>query len=600
MWGITNVWWAYERDHSGEHCGEQNRRVAVVSALRRVFAAGTLTSLVCWTAATGVARAETLIYWSDSSGNKTSFTTLDGSSSDALMPTEATVAGPEGVVIQPEANRIFWANRAANRISAFRPGEVSGSDLPTVGATVDEPVGLAIEFRERVPFPGAWKAATLYWTNRAANKISWASLDGGGAGDLNTEGATVNKPFGVAVDATGRKIYWANSGGPSGGSISFAPLDGSGGGNLPTGGATLSAPAGVALDIAAGRIYWANSAATGKSPAYTLSFANLDGSGGGDLALGPGGAVVNRPVGVALDPSTSRIYWVDEAPGGIYFAGLAAGSHGGQINAPGAKGATPAFLALLQAPIATPAALPEIYWGGMGTEPSPPVGKGVGCKPGGWEEDLPGGFLFRAPAFPESGQLSYQLDGIEIPGTRRQVRESHRDAYYPVVPGTYTCSVTVSNQAGSTTATSRPVQVVATPTVPRLTRLSESNRVFAPAGSSTPLTATTARRVKRGTTFSFALDQVSTVVVRIQRAAVGRRFQRVCEPYTRRLRHRPSCARFSTVATLTRSAHMGPNRLPFTGRIRGRALRPGHYRALFFAVNAAGHANGQALYFTVL
>jgi DNA-binding beta-propeller fold protein YncE len=598
MWGHTSAWWVRERDQSAERYVEQTRRIAVVRALRRGFAGGTLASLVWWTAATGVARAETLIYWSDSSGNKISFTTPDGSGGGVLMPTEATVAGPEGVVLQPEANTIFWANRAGNRISAFRLGAVSGGDLPTVGATVDEPVGLAIEFRERVPFWAPLKPATLYWTNRAANKISWASLDGGGAGDLNTKGATVNKPFGVAVDAAGGKIYWANSGGPGGGSISFARLDGSGGGNLRTRGATLSAPAGVALDIAAGRIYWANSAATGKSPAYTVSFANLDRSGGGDLALRAGRAVVERPVGVALDPSSRRIYWVDEAPGGIYFAGLDGGG-GGQIIAPGATGATPAFLALLQAPVATPTAPPEIYWQGMGTEPSPPVGKGVGCKPGLWEEDLPGGFLFRAAEYPEFGQLWYQLDGDEIPGTRRQVRESNRDAYYPVVPGTYTCSVTVSNQAGSTTATSRPVQVVAAPTIPRLTRLSESNRVFAPAGSSTPLTGTTARRIKRGTTFSFALDQASTVVVLIQRVGLGRRLERVCQPYTRRLRRRPSCALFSTVATITRSAHVGPNRLPFAGRVLGRALRAGHYRALFFAVNVAGQAPGQALFFTV-
>lgn len=63
----------------------------------------------------------------------------------------------------------------------------------------------------------------------------------------------------------------------------------------------MIAPQGVA--VSAGVIYWANhSLNSGK-----VSFALLDGGGGGDL--GAGFATVSDPVGVAVDHLASRVYW---------------------------------------------------------------------------------------------------------------------------------------------------------------------------------------------------------------------------------------------------------------------------------------------------
>ena len=62
--------------------------------------------------------------------------------------------------------------------------------------------------------------------------------DGTGGGDLFTGVATVNNPQGVAVDPAAGRIYWANVGGNK---ISFANLNGSGGGDLITAGATPKA-----------------------------------------------------------------------------------------------------------------------------------------------------------------------------------------------------------------------------------------------------------------------------------------------------------------------------------------------------------------------
>ncbi len=69
----------------------------------------------------------------------------------------------------------------------------------------------------------------MYWANTNGNTISVANLDGSGSGsDLNTIGATVTSPQGVAVDPAHNRIYWANAGLNR---ISVANLDGSGSGS---------------------------------------------------------------------------------------------------------------------------------------------------------------------------------------------------------------------------------------------------------------------------------------------------------------------------------------------------------------------------------
>jgi DNA-binding beta-propeller fold protein YncE len=125
----------------------------------------------------------------------------------------------------------------------------------------------------------------------------------------------VTVPAASAADS----VYWSNA---SGNKISFANLDGSGGGDLFTGSATVKNPQGVAFDPTAGRIYWANASGT------KISFANLNGSGGGDLATGS--ATVNAPVGVAVDPAAGRIYWANSGGTTISFA-ILDGTGGGDL-----------------------------------------------------------------------------------------------------------------------------------------------------------------------------------------------------------------------------------------------------------------------------
>ncbi len=63
-------------------------------------------------------------------------------------------------------------------------------------------------------------------------------------GDLVTTGATINNPYGAAIDPGAGRIYWANL---QGNKISYANLNGSGGGDVATLAAPVSNPAFVAL-----------------------------------------------------------------------------------------------------------------------------------------------------------------------------------------------------------------------------------------------------------------------------------------------------------------------------------------------------------------
>jgi hypothetical protein len=123
----------------------------------------------------------------------------------------------------------------------------------------------------------------------------------------------------AAASAAGR-VYWTDNTNH----ISFAGLDGSGGGILSLSGGTLNRPRGVAIDSAGGRIFWVNEAGG-------VFFANLDGSGGGELNTT--GASFNEPFSPVIDPVARRIYWGNLHS--ISYANLD-GSGGGVLDTTGA------------------------------------------------------------------------------------------------------------------------------------------------------------------------------------------------------------------------------------------------------------------------
>jgi len=117
---------------------------------------------------------------------------------------------------------------------------------------------------------------------------------------------------------------------------------------------------------------------------------------------------------------------------------------------------------------------------------------------------------------------------------------------------------------------------------PSLTDLSLTNKRFVVRrrGRPTPV----------GTVFNFSLSESARVSITIQRVRSGRRASAAGRS-----------ARLTTLGVLGRKRAAGPASVRFRGRPRGRALRPGSYRATFVATDAAGNASApQRLSFTVL
>ena len=109
--------------------------------------------------------------------------------------------------------------------------------------------------------------------------------------------------------------------------------------------------------------------------------------------------------------------------------------------------------------------------------------------------------------------------------------------------------------------------------------------LFAVARAGTPIAA----GIPHGTHFRYTLSEPARVTLKIQRALTGRRQHGKCVRPTLQLRHARRCTRYRTIGTLSRNVSQGANSTRFTGRIGERALRPGSYRAVIGATDAAAN-----------
>jgi hypothetical protein len=399
-------------------------------AIGRKCAAATLAAaLVCLFLASSAA-AEDRVYWADGGIGATgiAFAALNGSGGGPLSTGAEKVLRPAGLAVDTSSNRIYWADAATESI-AFAGLDGSGAGkLDTGSVKIERPGGLAID-------PTAQR---IYWGGGTGiigkQAIFFAGLDGSGGGELNTSGATTSNPNSVTIDSPAGRVYWTDFSDPAH-PISFASLDGSGhGGDLNATGSALEFPAGVAIDHANGRAYMPDLIHN------TISFVNLDGSGGGVLSTP--GAPVDEPIGVAIDPAAGLIYWANAGPRtpSIAVAHLD-GSGGEALETTGVPVANPRFPVLFVAPRAT--APPAISGGSR-------VGSVLSCSQGGWSPDLLESFLYDAP---REFDFQWSRDGADIAGATSSslLAES--------IGAAYRCRVTATNLAGATSQTSAPFRL---------------------------------------------------------------------------------------------------------------------------------------------
>jgi len=120
---------------------------------------------------------------------------------------------------------------------------------------------------------------------------------------------------------------------------------------------------------------------------------------------------------------------------------------------------------------------------------------------------------------------------------------------------------------------------------PTLSSLALSPKVFAVAGGGAS--------AAKGTSIGYRLSESSAVTFTVYRARPGRRVRGRCVKPTRSNATRKRCTRYVKVrGSLARTGAAGPNRLRWSGKLAGKALRVGRYRLNAQARDSAGNRSG--------
>jgi Tol biopolymer transport system component len=99
-----------------------------------------------------------------------------------------------------------------------------------------------------------------------------------------------------------------------------------------------------------------------------------------------------------------------------------------------------------------------------------------------------------------------------------------------------------------------------------------------------------ARLTPRGTRVSFRLSEPGTVRFKVERAGKGRKKGRKCVAPNRHNRRARRCTRYRLLkGPFATTGDPGLNSFRFTGRLRGKKLRPGRYRLLMVARDTFGN-----------
>jgi hypothetical protein len=93
-----------------------------------------------------------------------------------------------------------------------------------------------------------------------------------------------------------------------------------------------------------------------------------------------------------------------------------------------------------------------------------------------------------------------------------------------------------------------------------------------------------------GTTIHFRLSERASVTITLARQLAGRRSHGRCVKSSAKLRKRPACKRYVRAGKMTlKNLAPGEHTVTFSGRVGGRTLAPGTYRATIVAVEKRHH-----------
>jgi hypothetical protein len=152
---------------------------------------------------------------------------------------------------------------------------------------------------------------------------------------------------------------------------------------------------------------------------------------------------------------------------------------------------------------------------------------------------------------------------------------------YELAPGAATTgAATAVTTVSANPVAPRPMVSIA---LPVLSGLSLSPTSFRAKASAKAVTK------HAGTRIRYMLTRTARVRFTVERSTTGRRVRGTCAAAKRSNVGKPACVRYVTVVgSLTRGSTAGANSFRFTGRLGGRALRPGRYRLRAVATDLGG------------
>jgi hypothetical protein len=150
----------------------------------------------------------------------------------------------------------------------------------------------------------------------------------------------------------------------------------------------------------------------------------------------------------------------------------------------------------------------------------------------------------------------------------------------PTQTGSFTFTVTATDAQDCTGSANVTLTVVPAgggggSSAPAISSARLSSRTFRAAAHGASLSAK--RRPPVGTRLSYRDSEAATTTFTVSRAVKGHRRGRKCVAGTPR-RHQKSCTRYVKVGAFSHADRAGAVSVRFSGRVRGRKLRPGRYR----------------------